>query len=166
MNPNKELPCKRCFTKPQLKVDLAWIRLTCPICKRNSVTHISHGMDTAVKDWNRYHGTETKKWVFTILIFYCKNEHHLKNPFHNRNVRLFWKGVFYEELSKKRKAIRYGLSYCFCYHYCILYFNHSGKHMVFAQGRYYSIIPYLCDILSCIVCNSNSFVFCPLHYYG
>lgn len=54
---SKILPCKKCGTKPQVKVTLEWISLTCPICEKKSITHITHGLDVTINDWNKYHGS-------------------------------------------------------------------------------------------------------------
>ena len=48
-------PCRECNVLPQVKCNLEWIQLICPICGRNSISHITHGIQVAIDDWNRYH---------------------------------------------------------------------------------------------------------------
>ena len=48
-------PCRKCNVLPQVKCNLEWIQLICPICGRNSISHITHGTQVAIDDWNRYH---------------------------------------------------------------------------------------------------------------
>ena len=44
-----------CPNNPVEKCDLEWIQLICPICNRKSISHITHGTQVAIDDWNRYH---------------------------------------------------------------------------------------------------------------
>ena len=54
-------PCRKCNALPQVKCDLEWIQLICPICGRNSISHITHGTQVAIDDWNRYHTDDLYK---------------------------------------------------------------------------------------------------------
>lgn len=47
--------CRRCKEFPDFKYENKYISFDCPICKRSSSTHIVHGLEAAIEDWNRYH---------------------------------------------------------------------------------------------------------------